>query len=141
MTAREQFDRGYDRGNYAAAYEHTDYATAVAGLDRHASVPYAHGYTLGFFSSYEVEEVPYYALPAYAAAHAYAYGGTADAAPHTHPAPRSSTGGATPGRPRHGRLRRDGLDWGWEAERDETEAADDPRHPGHPVTCTRRCCR
>lgn len=48
------FDRGFDHGNYAAAYETDDVENAIGkakGAERE-------GVILGFFSSYEIHEVP-----------------------------------------------------------------------------------
>jgi hypothetical protein len=112
VTAREQYDRGYDAGNYDAAYAPQPYHVALRARQRAgtrtapAGRPYTHGYTMGYFSSYAPEEVPAYACEAYAAARAYAHGTHgASAAGPTRPAPRTTSGG--------GRLVRTGLGWGW----------------------------
>lgn len=48
---------GFDAGNYANAYETQD---LTAGLTKHndQSEAFRHAYTLGFFSSYELDEIP-----------------------------------------------------------------------------------
>lgn len=47
--------RGFDAGNYAAAYESETFdEEAIEGK----SAAFAAGYMLGFFSSYEAHEVP-----------------------------------------------------------------------------------
>jgi hypothetical protein len=79
VTAREQFDRGYEAGNYDAAYASVPFSVALRVRQR-AGTRTA------------------YAREAYEAARAYAYG-HAGATPHTHPAPRSSTGGGQDGAP------------------------------------------
>jgi hypothetical protein len=57
-----EFSHGYDRGNYAAAYEGgwpSDwYALSESAGRERRSQPYHHGMMLGYFSSYELNEVP-----------------------------------------------------------------------------------
>ena len=51
----EEYSAGFDRGNYCAAYE----ATSID--DRHElawSGDWREGFVMGFFSSYELHEVP-----------------------------------------------------------------------------------
>lgn len=64
MTSKErlQLSHGFDRGNYANAYETTDYETFLNNLPEDESFVKHHyriGCLLGFFSSYEIHEVPY----------------------------------------------------------------------------------
>jgi hypothetical protein len=54
---RAEFSKGFDAGNYAAAYETEDYSAASNALNG-VSCFYRIGYRLGFFSSYETHEVP-----------------------------------------------------------------------------------
>lgn len=49
--------RGFDAGNYAAAYETDCYDTAIAGLSMNRSAEYEAAFTLGFFSSCELSEM------------------------------------------------------------------------------------
>lgn len=59
-TNQERYDervrRGFDRGNYAAAYETEDYALARRALVN-GTAAYRVAFTLGFFSSYELSEM------------------------------------------------------------------------------------
>lgn len=48
---------GFDAGNYAAAYETTDYDTALARLSRDRTEAYIAAFTLGFFSSAYLNEM------------------------------------------------------------------------------------
>lgn len=66
VTAREALDRGYDAGNYAHAYQSNDLDTSFeVAEDFELNDPYREpfprefraGFVLGFFSSYEVEEL------------------------------------------------------------------------------------
>lgn len=59
MTRRtdEQISRGFDAGNYANAYETTDYDRALASLSMNRSAAYKAAFTLGFFGSYEPHEM------------------------------------------------------------------------------------
>lgn len=59
MTARYdlQLSRGFSAGNYANAYETTNYSTALARLSMNRSEAYLAAFTLGFFSSYELHEM------------------------------------------------------------------------------------
>ena len=57
----ESFSAGFDRGNYGNAYESQDWDSWYAdngeppeGMERYA---YQEGMLLGFFSSYEIEEI------------------------------------------------------------------------------------
>lgn len=59
----ESYSRGFDHGNYGNAYETSDWEAFVMG--RHAETPegldeteYRAGMLLGFFSSYEIHEIP-----------------------------------------------------------------------------------
>lgn len=52
-----ELSRGFDAGNYAAAYETTDYSEAIAKLSMNRSDEYVAAFTLGFFSSYEHHEM------------------------------------------------------------------------------------
>lgn len=49
--------RGFDAGNYASAYETTDYSEALARLSMNRSEAYRVAFTLGFFGSYEPNEM------------------------------------------------------------------------------------
>lgn len=59
MTAKHDLSlsRGFDAGNYASAYETTNYAEALASLSPNRSAGYVAAFTLGFFSSYELHEM------------------------------------------------------------------------------------
>lgn len=60
--ARVERDRAlhaaFSAGNYASAYETTDYAEASQGLTRSADGEYRTAFLLGFFASFERDEVP-----------------------------------------------------------------------------------
>lgn len=56
-TDREQFDLGYNRGDYASAYETTDYRAAQRKLHGKTGF-YRIGFLLGFYATYETTEVP-----------------------------------------------------------------------------------
>jgi hypothetical protein len=53
----DAISRGFDAGNYANAYETTDYEHALASLSPNRSDHYVAAFTLGFFSSYERDEM------------------------------------------------------------------------------------
>lgn len=53
----DNISRGFDAGNYANAYETTDYDSAIARLSPNRSAEYVAAFTLGFFSSYEENEI------------------------------------------------------------------------------------
>lgn len=53
---RECFSRGYDHGNYAAAYNTEDYSEALRDINGTNGF-YRAGHLLGFFSSYELHEI------------------------------------------------------------------------------------
>jgi hypothetical protein len=53
----DDLNRGFDAGNYANAYETHDYDHAIACLSMNRSEAYIDAFTLGFFSSYEVDEM------------------------------------------------------------------------------------
>lgn len=59
MTKRtdDQISRGFAAGNYANAYETTDYDRALASLSMNRAKPYVAAFTLGFFGSYEPHEM------------------------------------------------------------------------------------
>ena len=58
MSSRDNvLSAGFDAGNYANAYETTDYDRAVASLSMNRSEAYIAAFTLGFFSSYEPDEM------------------------------------------------------------------------------------
>ena len=60
MTLDEQtdFSRGFDRGNYGNAYESQDFGTWYdANEIGYQSAYYTEGAILGFFSSYELNEI------------------------------------------------------------------------------------
>jgi hypothetical protein len=49
---------GFDAGNYAAAYETEDYEVAANRIAGKVSKTYMQAHMLGFFSSYELHEIP-----------------------------------------------------------------------------------
>ncbi len=52
------FSQGFDAGNYASAYESEDFATWYDANDIGNEHPaYIEGAILGFFSSYELDEI------------------------------------------------------------------------------------
>ena len=53
----EEFSRGFDRGNYASAYETQRYENAQAAINGSTGF-YRVGHLLGFFSAYELSEIP-----------------------------------------------------------------------------------
>jgi hypothetical protein len=59
MSKRTDLDisRGFDRGNYCAAYETTDLELALAKLSMNRAPEYTAAFTLGFFSTYERSEM------------------------------------------------------------------------------------
>lgn len=57
MSLDDDLSRGFDAGNYAAAYETTDYSEAVARLSMNRSESYVHAFTIGFFGSHEPSEM------------------------------------------------------------------------------------
>jgi hypothetical protein len=60
LSDREAFSRGFDRGNYGNAYESQDWQTWFDRQDlseRDQSDAYCSGMVLGFFSSYELNEI------------------------------------------------------------------------------------
>lgn len=57
-TDRAEFDQGFDRGNMASAYETEDYEATVNSLCGENGF-YRIGHILGFFSSFELDEIPY----------------------------------------------------------------------------------
>jgi hypothetical protein len=60
------FSLGFDAGNYANAYETTDLAIAILSSDpSDTSDAYCAGLVLGFYSSYELDEIPATDLDAY----------------------------------------------------------------------------
>lgn len=50
------YSRGWDRGNYGSAYESTDWDTWYSTTVAHSNA-YREGMLLGFFSSYELDEI------------------------------------------------------------------------------------
>lgn len=60
IAARTDFSRGFDSGNYGNAYEsqYWDTWSARHNFGEHRSEAYNEGLFLGFFSSYELHEVP-----------------------------------------------------------------------------------
>ncbi len=52
-----QLSLGFDAGNYASAYETQNYSKAIARLSMNRSDAYQVAFTLGFFSSYEPDEM------------------------------------------------------------------------------------
>lgn len=70
----EELHRGFDRGNFANAYETEDYSTVRGRLPSESSQAYVAAFTLGFFSSYEYHEIPADAQEAYLEAYQSAAG-------------------------------------------------------------------
>jgi hypothetical protein len=59
LTERTDFSRGYDAGNYGNAYESQDWnAWSAKRKLNGCSHEYRSGAMLGFFSSYEIHEIP-----------------------------------------------------------------------------------
>ena len=56
-TDRAEVSRGFDHGNFASAYETTDYDIAARNVNGVTGF-FRVGMMLGFFSSYELSEVP-----------------------------------------------------------------------------------
>jgi len=54
--ADRDISRGFDAGNYASAYQTTDYAHAIASLSTARTPEYVAAFTLGFLSSLEMGE-------------------------------------------------------------------------------------
>lgn len=57
MSQDNDISQGFDAGNYAAAYETTDYDQAIGRLSMNRSPAYIEAFTLGFFSSYTLDEM------------------------------------------------------------------------------------
>lgn len=57
LNDKVELSHGFDRGNYANAYETTDYEVAKEKI-KGSSAYYYIGHLLGFFSTYEDDEVP-----------------------------------------------------------------------------------
>lgn len=55
-TDQAEFNSGFDAGNYSSAYETNDYAKSERGLIGQNGF-WRIGHLLGFFSSYELEEI------------------------------------------------------------------------------------
>jgi len=58
MPDTTKLSHAFDAGNYDAAYTSEDLQTALNSYTRAYEGPYYHAYVLGFFSSYELNEVP-----------------------------------------------------------------------------------
>jgi hypothetical protein len=65
LDQKDAFSRGFDNGNYACAYETEDFEAHFERLTPHAreyrnKAPeaFAAGALLGFFSSFELNEIP-----------------------------------------------------------------------------------
>ena len=54
----DHISTGFDAGNYAAAYVSEDLETAMADRPEMENEAYAAGFVLGFFSSFELHEIP-----------------------------------------------------------------------------------
>lgn len=54
LLEKERFSRGFDRGNYASAYERSEPEDVEDKPEA-----YRDGYLIGFFSSFELHEIPY----------------------------------------------------------------------------------
>ncbi len=52
-----QLSLGFDAGNYANAYETTNYSKALSRLSMNRSEAYQVAFTLGFFCTYELDEM------------------------------------------------------------------------------------
>ena len=57
QAQKDDVNHGFSAGNYANAYETTDYETAVARLSMNRPAEYIAAFTLGFFASYELHEM------------------------------------------------------------------------------------
>lgn len=58
LDAQADFSKGYDAGNYASAYETEDFTAWYDENDVGNAPPYyIEGALLGFFSSYELDEI------------------------------------------------------------------------------------
>lgn len=57
LEAKELFSKGFDRGNYGAAYELQDWDSWYAENCGEESDAYRDGLLLGFFSSFEIHEI------------------------------------------------------------------------------------
>jgi hypothetical protein len=53
-----QLSRGFDAGNYANAYETTNLTQAITSLSPNRDEAYLSAFTLGFFATYELDEIP-----------------------------------------------------------------------------------
>lgn len=65
MTKNQNIHRGFDAGNYCNAYETQDLDEAMAHRDAIRSEWYRTAFILGFFSSYELHEIPDRFRPVY----------------------------------------------------------------------------
>jgi hypothetical protein len=54
----DAFERGYDAGNYASAYDANDVEEAWDAYGLGLGIDIYEGFVLGFFSSYELDEIP-----------------------------------------------------------------------------------
>lgn len=52
-----QISRGFDAGNYANAYETTNLTQALSRLSPNGSEAYQTAFILGFFATYELDEM------------------------------------------------------------------------------------
>jgi hypothetical protein len=58
MTRKDdQISRGFSAGNYANAYQTTDYDRAIASLSPNRAKAYVAAFTLGFFGTYTAREM------------------------------------------------------------------------------------
>lgn len=57
MEHDSDLSHGFDAGNYASAYETEDFELAMDALDGRSEA-YCHAFVLGFFSSFELDEIP-----------------------------------------------------------------------------------
>jgi hypothetical protein len=65
MSQADDISHGFDAGNYANAYETTDFETAIGRLSPNRSDDYTAAFTLGFFASCATAEIPASAIDAY----------------------------------------------------------------------------
>jgi len=75
LETRILISQGFDAGNYASAYISQDYQTAFdRGTGKKEHEAYCVAYILGFFSSYELHEIPFEYQDLYKSAYFSEYG-------------------------------------------------------------------
>lgn len=70
----DDLSRGFDAGNYASAYETDDLDAALESPSADGSEAFRTAFILGFYSSYEIEEMGPCGAEQYETAYASAYG-------------------------------------------------------------------